>query len=77
MISTILWLLFDFLSVKADVNAPSENNKQKTFTKNLYFVGILSATDEESEFFKFQFNIEKNILFYTQINFFSFYIAAA
>ncbi len=45
----ILWLLFDFLSMKTDVNVPSKNNKQKNFEKeNLFFVGILSATDEKS-----------------------------
>jgi hypothetical protein len=42
--TTILWLIFYFLSLKTDVNLPSKSNKQK----NLYFVGILLATDEKS-----------------------------
>ncbi len=29
LISTILWLLYDFLSVNNDVNVPSKSNKQK------------------------------------------------
>jgi hypothetical protein len=29
MISTVLRLLYDFLSVKNDVNVPSKNNKRK------------------------------------------------
>jgi hypothetical protein len=33
LISSALWLLFDFLSLKNDVNVPSKSNKQK----NLYF----------------------------------------
>ncbi len=43
LIFTILRLLFDFLSMKTDVNVPSKSKKQK----NLFFVGILSATDEK------------------------------
>ncbi len=49
LISTILWLLFDFLSMKTDVNVPSKSNKQKKLWKKKYFfVGILSATNENS-----------------------------
>ncbi len=45
----ILWLLFDYLSMKTDVNVPSKSNKQnKLWKKNLIFVGILSTTDEKS-----------------------------
>jgi hypothetical protein len=34
--------------MKTDVNVPSKSNKQKNFeNKNLFFVGILSATDEK------------------------------
>jgi hypothetical protein len=47
LISTILWLLFDFLSVKTEVNIPSKSSKQKNFL-NSYFVGILSDTVEKS-----------------------------
>ncbi len=45
MISTILWLLFYFLSLKADVNVRSKSNKQKALKKT-FFVAISSATDE-------------------------------
>jgi hypothetical protein len=52
LISTILWLLFhffDFLSIKIDVNVPSKSNKQKILKQNVFFVGILSATEEKGE----------------------------
>ncbi len=47
LISTVLWLLYDFLSLKNDVNVPSKRNKQKHFF-NIYFVGILKVMDEKS-----------------------------
>ncbi len=31
LIPTVLWLLFDFLSLKNDVNVPSKRNKQKNW----------------------------------------------
>ncbi len=31
LISAILWLLFDVLSLKTDLNVPSESNKQNNF----------------------------------------------
>jgi hypothetical protein len=31
LIPTVLWLLYDFLSLKNDVNIPSKSNKQKNF----------------------------------------------
>jgi hypothetical protein len=34
LIPTVLRLLFDFLSLKNDVNVPSKRNKQKNFGKN-------------------------------------------
>jgi hypothetical protein len=40
--------LFDFLSLKNDVNVPSKRNKQKNCRKNLFFVGILKVNDENS-----------------------------
>ncbi len=48
--SNILWLLFDFLSLKNDVNVPSIISIKTLMTKttNLLFAGILSATDEAS-----------------------------
>ncbi len=43
LISTVLWLLYDFLSLKNDVNVSLKSNKQKTI-----FVGVLKVTDEKS-----------------------------
>ncbi len=40
LIPTVLWLLFDFLSLKNDVNVPSESKKQKNIL--LVFVGVLT-----------------------------------
>jgi hypothetical protein len=44
LIPTALWLLFDFLSLKNDVNVPvpSKSNKQKNFIKK-FLVGILKV----------------------------------
>ncbi len=42
-IPAALWLLFDFLSLKSDVNVPSISNKQKNFILNLFFVAILKV----------------------------------
>jgi hypothetical protein len=42
LISTVLWLLYGFLSLKNDVRAPPKKNKHKNF------VGILKITDEKS-----------------------------
>jgi hypothetical protein len=40
--------LIDFLSLKTDVHVPSKSKSKKTLKKNLFFVGILSTTDEKS-----------------------------
>ncbi len=40
--------LFDFLSLKTDVNVPSKSNEQKNFEKTYFFVCNLKATDEKS-----------------------------
>ncbi len=49
MILTVLWLLYDFLSLKNDVNLPSKGNKQnKLRKKNIFFADVLKATDENS-----------------------------
>jgi hypothetical protein len=41
--------LFDFLSLKNDVNVPSKSSKQKIFLKqNLFFVHILRVNDENN-----------------------------
>jgi hypothetical protein len=40
--------LFDFLSLKNDVNLPSKSNKQKKSVKILVFAGILKVNDENS-----------------------------
>ncbi len=49
LISSILWLLFEFLSLKTDikVNVPSKVKSKKTPGKKL-FVGISSATDKKA-----------------------------
>jgi hypothetical protein len=44
LIHTVLWLLFDILSLKKDVNVPSKSNKQKNFFK-INFVGVLKVND--------------------------------
>jgi hypothetical protein len=36
------------LSLKTDVNVPTESNKKNKLEKNLFFIGILEATDEKS-----------------------------
>jgi hypothetical protein len=46
LISTLLGLLYDFFSLKHDVNLPSKSNKQKNSKNN--FCGILKFTDEKS-----------------------------
>jgi hypothetical protein len=38
--------LFDFLSLKNDVNLASKSNKQKKKCKKLVFAGILKVNDE-------------------------------
>ncbi len=38
LISTVLWLLYDFLSLKNDVNVPSKRNKHKNLEKKNYFL---------------------------------------
>ncbi len=38
--STVLWLIKDFLSMKNGENVPSKSNKQNNFGKVLFFVGI-------------------------------------
>ncbi len=48
LISTVFWLLFDFLSLKNDVNVPSKSHKQKNLFKNLVFFCILNVNDENS-----------------------------
>ncbi len=37
LIPTVWWLLFDFLSLKNDVNVPAKSNKQKKFKKKISF----------------------------------------
>jgi hypothetical protein len=42
-----LLLLFDFFSLKNDVNVASKSNKQENFfKKNLFFVGLFKVKDE-------------------------------
>ncbi len=47
LISTILWLLFDFLSLKNYVKVPSKSTyNAENFFFNSFFVGILKVDDE-------------------------------
>jgi hypothetical protein len=43
-ISPILWLLYDFLSVKNDENFPSKSDEQKSLEKDYFLVGIFMVT---------------------------------
>jgi hypothetical protein len=49
LISTILWLLYDLLSLKNDINVPSQRNKHKNFEEFFVVVGVLKVTDEKSK----------------------------
>ncbi len=46
LIPTVLWLIFDFLSLKNDVNVHSKSNKQKNFVTKLVFVSVLKVNDD-------------------------------
>jgi len=48
LIPTVLWLLFELLSLKNDGNIPSKSNMQKNFFLNMFFVGVLKFHDENS-----------------------------
>ncbi len=48
LIPTVLRHLFDLLSLKNDVNAPSKSNMQENFFINLFVVGVLKVNDENS-----------------------------
>jgi hypothetical protein len=48
LIPTVLWLLWDFLSVKNNINVPSKSNKQQNFFLKLVFVADLKVNDEKS-----------------------------
>jgi hypothetical protein len=48
LIPTVLWLLYDFLTLKYDVNVPLKNNKQKNLAKKKFFVVGLKVSDENS-----------------------------
>ncbi len=47
-ISTLWWLLYDFLFLKNDVNVPSKSIKQKKLEKQIFFVGVWKVTDKKS-----------------------------
>ncbi len=40
--------IFDFVSLKTDVNVPSKSNKQKNFFLNEFFVVVLKVNNENS-----------------------------
>ncbi len=51
LIPTVLWLLFDFLSLKNDVNIPYLQkviSRKTSIKKKLFFVGVLKVNDENS-----------------------------
>jgi hypothetical protein len=48
LISTVLWLLYDFLSLKSDVKEPTVSNKQEKLKNKLNCVDILKANKENS-----------------------------
>jgi hypothetical protein len=50
LISTVLWLLYDFLSLKNDANLPSKINKRKNILQKIFLVVLLKDTDEKSRF---------------------------
>jgi hypothetical protein len=43
---TLLWLLYDFLSLKNDENVVSKSNKLKKLWKQHFLVAILKVTDK-------------------------------
>ncbi len=46
LIPAVLLLLYDYLSLKSDVNVPAKSNNKKLSTKNC--VAVLNVTDENS-----------------------------
>jgi len=48
LIFSFLWLLYDFFSLKNDVNVPSKMKKHKNLEKKNILVGTLKVTDEKS-----------------------------
>ncbi len=48
ILPTVLWLLFNFLSLKNDVKVSSKSNKQKNFLKTFSFFGVLKVNDGNS-----------------------------
>ncbi len=49
MIYTVLRILYDFLSLKNDVNVPSKRINQNKLEKILFFVGVLKVRDWRKE----------------------------
>ncbi len=47
LIPTVLWLFYDILSLKNDVNVDSKSKKQKT-KKKINLVAVLKVTEENS-----------------------------
>ncbi len=50
LISNILLLLFNFLSLKTDVNVPSKRNWQKKFVKNLFLLASCHLLTKKAGF---------------------------
>ncbi len=49
LISTILWLLFEILSIETDAHVPSKCNKQKNCLKKPIFCWHLGTADPDSD----------------------------
>jgi hypothetical protein len=47
LIPTVLWLLYDFLSLRQDVNLASKSNKQKQIICSCH-LAIMKVTEENS-----------------------------
>ena len=50
LIPTVLWLLFDFLSLKNDVNVPSKSNEQKNFLLLFFCWPVTKIAGSGSEY---------------------------
>jgi hypothetical protein len=59
LISTVLFLLYDFLSFKNYVNVPSKSNKQRILEKNLFLLASWKPPDENS---RIRIRIHKSVI---------------
>jgi hypothetical protein len=59
LISTVLCLLYDFLSLKNYVNIPSKSNKQRILERNLFLLASWKPPDENS---RIRIRIHKSVI---------------